>query len=235
MFSWLTLESVKALFSKFSLKGILIAIVLAIAAFGVWKAYDWALDRGKAEQAQTDKKTIDGLNQKVTEADNARDAAIKLRDEYIAQYNTWRDGTKAAQDQLIEDQKATIAQLNKELDKIPAIQQANTRLQNEVSKYISAATDRSCIVPLGLVRLHNQSLLPETSSPDYLAAGTGPRSDDGAPSGITCSDFASVIVFNNGEAVTRGIILKQWDTWWDKYSASLDAAAKAEAAAIPKE
>lgn len=235
MFSWLTLESVKALFSKFSLKGILITIALAIAAFGVWKAYDWARDNGKAEQAQTDKKTMDELHDQVVQLTSDRDAAIKLRDTYIAEYNNWRDTTKAAQDKTIEDQKATIAQLNKELDKIPAIQQANTRLQNEISKYISAATDRSCIVPLGLVRLHNQALLPETSSPDYLTAGTGPRSDDGAPSGITCSDFASVLVFNNGEAVTRGIILKQWDTWWDKYSASLDAAAKAEAAAIPKE
>lgn len=235
MLSWLSLEGLKTLFSKISLKGILIAIVLALAAFGVYKAYDWALERGEAKQAATDKKVIDDLNGKVTQANKERDAAIKLRDDYIAQYNNWRDTTKAAQDKAIEDQKATIAQLNKQLEKLPVMQKDNERLQHEVSKYITASTDRECMLPLGLVRLYNQSVLPEASAPGYLTAGTGPQPDDGKASGITCSDFAGVFLFNNNEAVARGVILDQWHTWWTNYSGELSEAAKAAAAAIPKE
>ncbi|HUO11333.1 MAG TPA: hypothetical protein VMU37_01120 [Caulobacteraceae bacterium] len=67
-------------------------------------------------------------------------------------------------------------------------------LIERVPTYVSPATDREYPLPLGFVRLHDAA----AAGVDLPAASEGPGDPDDAPSPVTASDAAAIIVTNYG-------------------------------------
>jgi hypothetical protein len=215
--------------SKVSLKGFLILIALCSCSYLGYEGYNWIYNRGAAHQ-------LTAIDQpKIDTAVKAQAKAEADKAAYVQTYNDWITTTNASNAALIAQQKATIDKLQTQANQLPALVQANEKLKHEITSYISAQVDAACVLPVGFVRLYNSSV--QADSP----AGTGtdvPASlagNDASPSGIACSVMASVLLDNTNEAVIRGKLLGMWQTWYAENSANFNAAAKAKAAAIPKE
>jgi len=82
-------------------------------------------------------------------------------------------------------------------------------LSREVVRYVPAAADAQCVVPVGFVRLHDQAatgVLPDPADP------AGQPAD--APSGIALSAVGSTLVENYGGCREDREALKGWQDWW---------------------
>jgi len=83
-------------------------------------------------------------------------------------------------------------------------------LIREVTKYVPAAADAQCVVPVGFVRLHDQA-----------AAGVLPQASDAAgqpadaASGVALSVVGSTIAENYGGCRQDAEKLKGWQSWYD--------------------
>jgi hypothetical protein len=207
-----------------------VIILLLVAGIG-WHYYAKITTAAKAEGAQAqlkiDQPKIDAATTRATKAEAALAA-------YEDQVQKWRQDTASAEAQQKADNAKTLNDINQ---KLAAAQKRASALQTslaQVKTHVTAKDDARCIVNVGFVRVFNGSL--EASSPFYAGSSVagGIAGDDEGPSGITLSDVASIVQFNNAEAVQRGVIIKQWQAWYTQNKASFEKAQQAAAEGIPK-
>lgn len=205
-----------------------IVIALGSVAYCGYRLYNAILERGAAQQLTLDTPRIE-------KAEKAAKEAIANRDLYVGQYNTWLATTDKTNKELIAQQEKTIAELRTKAAELPALTQANERLKREIAKHIDAKVDAACVLPVGFIRLYNQSAQADAPAGRYPDVPERLAGNDAAPSGVACSTMAGILLDNTNEAVQRGRILTLWQTWYTENAANFDAAARAKAAAIPKE
>lgn len=218
----------KWLFSKLTLRNILYLILLVFAIYGGWKTYNWIYDRGASAQAAIDKPIIDG-------AVKTRDEAVATKNEYVAAYNKHVAETKEANARLKADNEATVKKLSDRLAKAEADAKRKQGLLDAIPKYIPPSADP--VLPVGFVSLWNLSLEGSAPGADASVHGIsgGPGEGNGAPSGITLSEYAyQVGIPNNVEAVQRGVIIRSWQTWYEETKQQFTEAQRKKAEAIPR-
>lgn len=82
-------------------------------------------------------------------------------------------------------------------------------LTREVVRYVPAAADAQCVVPVGFVRLHDAAatgLLPQASDPASQPAD--------APSGVALSAVGATVAENYGGCREDREALKGWQAWY---------------------
>lgn len=82
-------------------------------------------------------------------------------------------------------------------------------LIREVTKYVPAAADAQCVVPVGFVRLHDQAaagVLPQTSDAAGQPADT--------PSGVALSAVGTTVAGNYGGCREDAQKLTGWQDWY---------------------
>lgn len=82
-------------------------------------------------------------------------------------------------------------------------------LIREVVRYVPAAADAQCVVPVGFVRLHDQAATGVLSDP---ADAAGQPAD--APSGVALSAVGATVAENYGSCREDAERLKGWLTWY---------------------
>lgn len=83
-------------------------------------------------------------------------------------------------------------------------------LIREVTKYVPAAADAQCVVPVGFVRFHDQAaagVLPQAADP------AGQPAD--AASGVALSAVGAAVAENYGGCREDAKKLKGWQDWYD--------------------
>ena len=105
----------------------------------------------------------------------------------------------------------------KTAERVVEIRTVTKTLTKEIPVYVTAEADRVAVLPVGLIRLHNQAALGVSQVP----ADPGFVSD--APSGVAASAFGGVIVANYGIAYEwkeRAVACESWAVQqaelWDK-------------------
>jgi len=78
----------------------------------------------------------------------------------------------------------------------------------KVPEYVTAEADRTCILPVGFVRLHDAAAAGEG---DALSEPTGQSND--APSGVACSAAAATIAGNYGDYAAVSAQLTDLQSW----------------------
>lgn len=82
-------------------------------------------------------------------------------------------------------------------------------LTREVVRYVPAAADAQCVVPVGFVRLHNAAATGVLSNP---ADPAGQSAD--AASGVALSAVGATVVYNYGACREDREALKGWQAWY---------------------
>jgi hypothetical protein len=192
---------------------IMLAGLIAIVYVG-WKVYDWVYARGQAAGVASQSKTISDLNTKLTAATTAETTAKNDLTAYKQQYANYVAQQQQTADQIAKGQAAIVTDLT---TKLQASQKQVAQLQkvkNDISKYISKANDASCIIPNGFKFLYNASIQGTAGS---LASGSA--GDAYAPSGLSLTDIAGVILDNNTEASTNRNLVLAWIDWYNRNAA----------------
>ena len=213
--------------SKLTFKNITNFIILCLMLFGAYKTYNWVWERGATSSAEAHKTEID----KIT---GERDEAKADYAAYKATYLKWVEDGRKARELIAAENKANIEDLEAQLAAAEKRAGSKKEIIREVPKLIPVSADTQ--LPVGFVSLWNQSLEGGSASPDAAAlAGlpSGTQGAEGLPSGITLSQFSVVAVENNIEAVRRGVIIRSWQTWYDREKATFTKAQQDAAAQIP--
>lgn len=133
---------------------------------------------------------------------------------------------QAAEAKRLEKAKVKVGKREVKADKITeAVKTDNVKakaqieyrtklLVKEVPVYVTPAADDRCIVPLGFVRLHDQTA---SGGPPSLSQAPGGPLD--APSGIPLSDALSTVIGNYGVAFEWREEAMAWRRWYAEQSA----------------
>jgi len=81
-------------------------------------------------------------------------------------------------------------------------------LVEKVPEYVTAEADRTCVLPVGFVRLHDAAAAGQG---DALPEPAGQSND--APSGVACSAAAETIVGNYGDYAAVAAQLTDLQSW----------------------
>ncbi len=196
-------------------------VLLAVAALlGMWRFYAFAYERGQQAQHRVDAKILKDTNDKLASAES-------LLSTYRGAYKSWLNQSETAEKKLQSENKILSSRLDTALKNASKIASAKQKvLIREIPKFIPAAVDVS--VPAGFVRLYDHALLPTASARQdgELSFGTG--FDAAAPSGLTLSGIAPVLIENNAECVVRGEVIEAWQTWYKTNKASFEELNKAQ-------
>lgn len=210
---------------KITFKGVMIFLAIVAVLLCGWGTYNWIHDRGAASR--------DGEVKTLTDD---RDKAVSQYQKYKGEYEEWVRTTKNAKEQFIREQAATIDQLEKDLETARASSTKKEVIYRDVTKYIPAQLGDTTFMPVGFVRLWNDSL--EGSGSGEASPGNGISfgsfGADGNPSSVTLSEFSKVAGWNNDEAVQRGVIIRSWQKWYRDTKHNFDEAQRKAAEAIPQ-
>ncbi len=210
---------------KITFKGVMIFLAIVVVLLCGWGTYNWIFDRG-AKSRDVEVTTLTGQ----------KDKAVADYEKYKGEYEEWVRTTKNAKEQFIREQAATIEQLQTDLAKARESSSKKEVIYRDVTKYIPAQIGDTTFMPVGFVRLWNDTLegsgSGEASPGNGISFGTfGP---DGAASSVTLSEFSKVAGWNNDEAVQRGVIIRSWQKWYTDTKHQFTEAQRKAAEAIPR-
>ena len=224
----------KSIWDGITLKGILQFVAACAVAWLLYTAYNWVLERGKAQQLAEDTVIIDALKEDLAEMTTERDEAIARRDLFVSAYDKLVADTAAARKQQQEQNAATVARLERQLLAAQKDAKKKQELLDDLTTYLPENIG-SLELPAGFVSLYNLSLEGRPDQdPAFPGIPRGFQGDAAAPTGITVSDFAHVFVGNNAEAVQRGVVIKAWQDWYAESKQQFTAAQQAAAENIPR-
>lgn len=194
-------------FKSLTLKQVLIFAGVCLIAFALKSFYDWSFERGAGSRQ--------------AEIDLLLDENETMR----RQFKQWTEETDLANRKYVEKSDQIIAKLTKERD--DANERAAKRKieYRNVVKYITAEDDAHCTIPVNAVLMLNRSVegTDSGSSNQLSETATGLQ---GAPSDVTLSQLLYVATSNNSEAVRRGSVNDQWESWYDEHKAIFEEAQK---------
>ncbi len=201
-----TLASVLEFFTK--PKNWLYIGLTVLVLVGGYKTYNFIYDRGAAHQLLVDTATIKA-------AQKERDSAVTARDTYIASYNRWVADTKAAQADAVAKQAVDKAASDKILAEAKTNLANKEKTINELRNLVNQDLG-NIRLPGSVVRLWNLSL--EGSATDASELGTALAGSsigaDTAQTDVTLFDLLEAGLYNNSEAVQRGIIIERWQSYY---------------------
>lgn len=203
------------------LKGLIEFAVIGLIIYG---AYSWAYHNGVVAQRLKDAPTIAGLKADKKEA-------IAELDTFKASFADWKKRSELANKTLVEQNLQLQERLTVNIQKSKNLGIQKEKLQNEINQFISAKEDAACILPVGFVRLFNYANQAPTSSATDIFP-LSPSTLDATPSGISLSQATNAIIANGNEAVQRGIIIEQWQTWYLETKEQFEQAQRKKAEAI---
>lgn len=207
-------------------------LYLILAGLCVWggkQGYDWIHDRGMSQQAALDTKQISTLTKE-------RNDAVTQYTSYKGEYDTWVRDTKTAKQEFDSEQADRLKSTEVKLTEALAQAKSKQIVIKEVIRYVPAEVDATYKLPLGFMRLYNQSL--EGKARTDAIFGDLSRSypyDAGVSSTITMSQFATLASQNNAECVVRGEIIQAWQTWYVGAKTSYEKAQKIQFDSAPAE
>lgn len=211
--AWFALSTLKSFFQSLTVKNVLAVILVLFVAFGLYKGYRFAYERGYASR---------------------NDEVALLKAQLLKERQKVAALTTASQiaEEKFKSQQ-TVLQQQLEQQKKQLQEQAHKRevVIREIPKYISVEDDRHCVIPVNFGLLHNQSIEGASTDSQTGLSDTA-AGQRGTPSSLTLSEYAAVALYNNSEAVRRGKIIEQWEQWYDQSKAQFDQAQQAAAEAI---
>lgn len=220
LFASKALKAVGGFFSKITLRQWLYFAAFIAILFCTYKTYSWVFDRG--------------AHSRDTEVAQLK-ADLEAERGKIAK---WTADTKLANEKFALEQAGLRKNLQVQLD-AANLKASQRKVEiREVTKYISAADDAACRIPVAVDSLFN-----------YAAEGTPPGAldqlSDPAPgvqataSTTTLSQLTVVATNNTSEAVRRGAVIHQWEQWYDaskeQFTRAQQSAAEAILAGTPRE
>ena len=200
-------------FTKITLKQWLYIAAAVALTFAGYKGYHWVYNKGVQSQ-------------------QAEIASLKAKNQELnATFTQWKQDTaeadrvfKAKQAELTTQLKADLAAAN---------ERANNRKveYREIVKYITAADDAACVIPINFGLLHNFAIegYPPGALDQLSDSASGVQT---APSTLTLSQYAAVAQNNGSEAVRRGEVILQWERWFDASKEQFTEAQRQAAQAI---
>lgn len=202
---------------------VLSLLMLGGAIYGGYKVYNWVYERGATSR-----------DAEVAEANRLKKEAVDNYDRYKGQYDNWVANTKNANEQYIKEQLADIAARQGRLEEAEKAARNKPATIQEVIKYVPAEVDAAYRLPVGLIRLYNDTLQGTTGSYSGTGLPGGVQVDAGEASGTTMSQFGQVAAFNNTECVVRGKVIEEWQGFYEVNKAKFDALLKQQRETAPK-
>ena len=198
-------------------------LMLGAAIYGGVKVYNWVYDRGAASR-----------DPEVAEAQRLQKEAEDNYKRYKGEYDNWMANTKKANEQYIKEQLADLDARQKRLTEAETAARNKPATIQEVIKYVPAEVDAAYRLPVGLIRLYNDTLQGTTGTYSGTGLPGGFQVDAGEASGTTMSQFGQVAAFNNTECVLRGKVVEEWQDWYSVNKAKFDALQKQQQETAPK-
>lgn len=202
---------------------VLSLLMLGGAVYGGYKVYNWVYDRGAASR-----------DPEVAEAQRLQKEAEDNYKRYKGEYDNWVANTKNANEQYIKEQLADIAARQGRLDEAEKAARNKPATIQEVIKYVPAEVDAAYRLPVGLIRLYNDTLQGTAGAYSGTGIPGGFQVDAGEASGTTMSQFGQVTAFNNTECVLRGKVIEEWQGFYEVNKAKFDALLKQQRETAPK-
>lgn len=202
---------------------VLSLLMLGGAVYGGYKVYNWVYDRGAASR-----------DPEVAEAQRLQKEAEDNYKRYKGEYDNWVANTKNANEQYIKEQLADIAARQGRLDEAEKAARNKPATIQEVIKYVPAEVDAAYRLPVGLIRLYNDTLQGTADAYSGTGIPGGFQVDAGEASGTTMSQFGQVTAFNNTECVLRGKVIEEWQGFYEVNKAKFDALLKQQRETAPK-
>lgn len=208
------------------------AILLLIGLYMVYDAiYDRGYGVGQKDEKEAHAEEMARMQTALNEAVEARTKAEAELKGYKDSYDAWYTTTRVENERLAQQNAALAARLQVRLIAAEERARRYKELADDIQQFIPASADT--YLPYGFVSLYNLSLeAPSAAAVDQLSFGTA--GNVGAPSPVTLSQFASVSIWNNAEAVQRGVIIQQWQDWYANAKQNFDEAQQRAAEAIPR-
>jgi len=163
-----------------------------LAALAGWKGYAVVAAVCLAVGAGSGYKVRDVMAQ----ADSAKAAKAEVR---TVERVVYRERAAADVTQRIGEQAAT---------RQAEIRYVTRTIVEKVPEYVTAEADRTCVLPVGFVRLHDAAAAGQG---DALPEPAGQSND--APSGVACSAAAETIVGNYGDYNAVAAQLTDLQSW----------------------
>lgn len=186
--------------------------ILAAVSWSGYKGYNWIYDRGASSR-----------DAEVTKLTGERDTAVANYDTYKGEYDTWIRTTKKAQEQYLKEQFADLEARQKRLTEAEAAARNKPTQIKEVIKYVPAEVDANYKLPVGFVRLYNDSIQGAATGTNAITGlPQGQFFDVGEASGIALSQFGQIAASNNAECVLRGKVIEEWQGWYQTNAASFE-------------
>ena len=132
----------------------------------------------------------------MAQADSAKAAKAEVR---TVERVVYRERAAADVTQRIGEQAAT---------RQAEIRYVTRTIVEKVPEYVTAEADRTCVLPVGFVRLHDAAAAGQG---DALPEPAGQSND--APSGVACSAAAETIVGNYGDYAAVAAQLTDLQSW----------------------
>lgn len=194
--------------------------LLLLVLFSGYKGYNWVYDRGAHSRDQEVAQLQSQIKQLQTDLAGEKAKLVK-----------WNEDTKRANQQFAAEQETLRKGLQTQLDAANARANQRKVVIHEIPKYITAADDAACVIPVNFTLLHNYAIegYPPGALDQLSDAATGVQT---APSTLTLSQYAVVDQNNGSEAVRRGAIIHQWEQWYDASKDQFTRAQQSAAEAI---
>ncbi len=206
-------------------------LLLAVVLYSGYKTYSWIYERG----AQSRQQEINTLTEQRDKAIRERNQARAEKAAYAKAWKEFVRNSEEATRQLKEENAATVNRLTARLKTLEKRSQTTRDLAHEIPQYVTPQADSRCVVPVGFVRLFNESIEGQAgtrSADGPLPEGAG--GDAAAPSGLALSQVADAIVYNHDEAVRRGVIIQLWQQWYTESRDQFTKAQQLKADSIPR-
>jgi hypothetical protein len=179
-------------------------------AIALWYGYNWSYERGAASR-----------NPEIVALKAEKKAMQDQVDDLNARIKRQQDAFTLATNGLKAELATVRTDLTKKLD--DAERRAKIVRVKEVPVYVTAKADAACTVPVGFVRLHNESADHYPAQPTAPLPGSGPPDVD-APSGVALSTIASTVRDNYAECNARWEVIEAWQSWYGKAKGAYDRA-----------
>ena len=208
------------------------AVLLLIGIYMIYDAiYDRAYAAGQKDQKELSAGEVAAANKARDDANKDKEAAQAELKTYKDTYDLWYRTTRVENERIAKENAELAARLRTRLVAAEERARRYKELADDIQKYIPASADT--YLPLGFVSLYNLSLeAPSAAAVDQLSFGA--EGNVGTLTPVTLSQFASVSVWNNAEAVRRGVIIRQWQEWYTENKKNFDEAQQRAAENIPR-
>lgn len=184
-------------------------VVLAILiGIGLRHEYNSILDTGIAQGIASEHKK---LQPQIDEAKAAQLAAEKRLKLYKDSYTQWVADAAVAKVLQNQQQKQIVDDLSHKLKVAEQKYRASLQNQKEVERYVTAKADAKCVVPVGFVRMFNESAMSAGGVAELSASGS---TDVDAASGVDLSAVAQAAAANNAQAMYWRSQVIAWQSWY---------------------